>query len=115
MPQEREQEQHTAAADSNLMNTIRDGIVSSTTNASYTSDIIHLLKWALGCEEQWLTIGKSLWFTEYGRTRFIEMVTKPANESMRLYRSRLIVEIFTLLRKSFDRPIVQIDAIAPEC
>ena len=100
---------------SNVMNTIRDGIVSNATHSSYTSDIIHLLKWAFCNENEWVTHRKPPWFTVFGRSSFNEILTRRFNESSRLYQSRLIADMKTLLRDSFGNPIVRIDAKTPEC
>jgi hypothetical protein len=87
------------------LDNIRDGIVSQATFRSYIGDLFHFLKWVMQKNR--------LWLTDYGVTQIADVETRRETETIRMYRSRSIIQLKSLLRDSFNNNIIRINSITP--
>lgn len=84
---------------------LRDGIISDKTYQTYLGDISLLLQWAMTNQNDWVTA--------YGNTRLADIFVCRENETPRVYKTRLLLQLKALLRDAYDHKVIHLDAITP--
>jgi hypothetical protein len=87
------------------LQTIRDNLISPKTLRAYTNDLVQFLQWVHTNENHWLT--------DYGNEELTNLYVQHEHENARQHRARKVNGVATLLRNSYQEPIVHLERIVP--
>jgi hypothetical protein len=84
---------------------MEDGIVNKGVYSKYCNEVILFAAWIHGHQASW--------FTQFGKTKYDELLVLQEGENQRQRRTQIKDEWMTMLRNARHNPIINVDSITP--